>query len=407
MRAIVRIIVPVLILVIGIFSAGYMLSTPQRAARAAQPEQEALVQVMQAPPVSEPVIITAQGNVLPSMQVQLRPEVAGRIVEIDRRLVPGGVFRAGEFMARLDQRDYQINIEAQKERIADAVYRLKLEQGQAAVAQQEWDLLGESVPSTPEGRELALRKPQIEKAEASVKAAESALEKARLDLARTEIKAPFNAVVLRESVDLGQVVNNQSEIAQLVGTDQFWIQVLVPVEDLSHIDIPGVNATTGSRTRVVQESGRQRIVREGRVLRLLSDLEQAGRMARLIVAVDDPLLQRGARGGELPLLLGAYVTVEITGRQMDGIHVIPRSALRDGNESAAGADLDAAMVWIVGADDRLAFREVRVAWLTNDTAYVSEGLSAEDRIVTSTLAVPIVGLKLRVETPEAAARVGM
>jgi RND family efflux transporter MFP subunit len=408
MRTLLKIILPIVIIVLGVLGAGYMLSNPQRAARAQQPEQAALVEVISVPSTDEAVIISAQGTVIPSAQVALRPEVAGRIIAVDEKLVAGGIVRRGEQLARIDPRDYAFAVEAQKERVADALYRLKLEQGQAAVAAQEWELIGDSVPSTDEGRELALRKPQIEKAEASLAAAHSALEKANLDLARTQISAPFNAVILRESVDIGQVISTQGEIALLAGTDEFWIQVLVPVENLAWIEIPGVNASRGSMARVIQQSGRETTVRDGRVVRLLSDLDEAGRLARLIVAIQDPLLLRGgARQGELPLLLGSYVNVEISGRPMRGVYVLPRSALRDGEESAAGAMMDSAWVWVSGVDDRLEFREVTIGWMTRDQVYVTGGLDADDRVITSGLATPIKGLKLRYEAPVSTVKPGM
>ena len=57
-----------------------------------------------------------------------------------------------------------------------------------------------------EARDRALRTPQAEIAKSQLKIAQSALARAQVGYGRTRLKAPFNAVVLTESVDQGQLV---------------------------------------------------------------------------------------------------------------------------------------------------------------------------------------------------------
>jgi RND family efflux transporter MFP subunit len=396
LRKIVKTLIPLLFILVGVVAAGWMINNPPKAEKQQVEERPTVVETMSVSPGKERIIVTAKGTVTPAKQIQLRPEVSGKVEAISGELVPGGLLRKGALLARIDARDYQFNVEAQKERVADAVYRLKLEQGQAEVARQEWQLLEDSIPTTEQGKELALREPQIEKAQASLEAAKSALEKAQLDLARTEITAPFNTIVLNESVDVGQVVNPQSPIATLAGTDQYWIRVSVPVADLGWIDIPEVNSSTGSPVRVTYHSGNRTIVREGKVERLLGDLEEAGRLSRLLVVVDDPLILRSDKRSEdtLPLLLGSYVTVEILGDEVENVFVIPRKTLRDVGERVAGEGIDVSWVWIMDEEGRLEVREVEIVWRLQNVVYVSNGLRAGDRLVTSGIPTPIEGMKL-------------
>ena len=69
----------------------------------------------------------------------------------------------------------------------------------------------------------------------------------------------------------------------------------VPIEMLKWIRLPdgqqnGDYREDGAPARVILETGdEQPIVRDGKVVRLLSDLEPSGRMARVIISVPDPL----------------------------------------------------------------------------------------------------------------------
>jgi RND family efflux transporter MFP subunit len=386
---------PILILIVAVSCAALMMAnriTPDRLDIA---EQIVPVEVTEIVHSTEEVVITAQGTVTPAQQVQLRPEVAGRIVKLSPSLVPGGLFTAGKTMATIDERDYRVQLAAQQEMVARARLALRQEQARQAVAEEEWDLLEASIPADSSNRDLALRRPQIEHAEASITAAEGALAKAELDLERCTITAPFNAVVLREQVDLGKLVNPQTEIATIVGTDAYWAQVSLPVEHLGWIEIPGRGGRKGAAATVIYSAGSVEIRREGRVERLLGDLDPAGRMARLLVVIDDPLNLKGQHGAsELPLLIGSYVTVEIRGRTIEDAIVIPRRALREIHVNGANGAREG--LWIMNGEDRLATREAEVVWRTEETVIVSNGFADGERLITSTIATPIEGMKVSV-----------
>jgi RND family efflux transporter MFP subunit len=388
-------VLPIIILVVAISSTSFMMANRVTPDRLDVSERFFPVEVTEIVHTTEDVVVTAQGTVTAAQQVQVRPEVAGRIVKLSRSLGPGGRFAAGETIAIIDERDYRVQLTAQQETVARARLALRQEQARKVVAEEEWELLEASIPADESNRDLALRLPQIEQAEAAITAAEGALAKAELDLERCTITAPFNAVVLREQVDLGQLANPQTEVATLVGTDAYWIQVSLPLEHLKWIEIPGRGGKRGSTATVIHSAGSVEISRAGRVERLLGDVDPGGRMARLLIVIDDPLnLKRRHQGPDLPLLIGSYVTVEIHGRTIDNAIVIPRRALREvHSEGANGARQG---LWILDGDDRLATHEAEVIWRTEDTVIVSNGFADGERLITSTISTPIEGMKLTV-----------
>ena len=384
------------VLVLAIVGAGYgiylYLKTSRDVPERQPPGQRpTLVEVVEAKPAVEPVTVSAMGTVMASQTVTVFPEVGGRIVYQSPRLVPGGRFSKGQMLVRIDPADYDIMLRQQQARVVQAKMELARERGLKSVAEREWKLIQDEVQPTQEGKKLALREIQLENARATVDAAQSTLDQARLMRERTVIKAPFNAVITEDFVDRGQVVAPGSRIATLVATDMFWVQVSVPVDRLSWIHIPGVNSKEGSPAEVIQQAGTEiEIKREGRVIKLQSSLDPRGKMARLLVEVDDPLGTPGENGAVMPLLLGGYVNVRIQGLQVEDALAIPRRALREQSR-----------VWVM-SEKRLQIRKVQVVWVREETVFVRGELRPGESVVTSRIPAAIEGMLLytRDEQPQ-------
>jgi RND family efflux transporter MFP subunit len=259
--------------------------------------------------------------------------------------------------------------------------------GRQDVAKREWELLNKGVPHNPLDSELALRKPHLEKAQADLEAARAALQRAELDLARTVVRAPFNCMVRTKNVDLGSRASSQDQLADLVGTDQYLVRASVPVDRLKWIVIPSGGKDQGSKTRIFygNASGSER---KGTVVRLLGDLEEEGRMARILIAVDDPLDLDSPDQTRPPLLIGEYVRLEIEGPELNDVVVLPRAALRDGT-----------YVWVIGDGDTLDIRSVDIAWRGEEAVLVRNELRDGERIIMTGLSAPVQGMKVMVNTP--------
>ncbi len=375
---------PIAVILLALGAAFVLVKTSSRPQRTKRPPKPALVEVIDVVMKDRATTVSAMGTIVPAQMVQLRPEVQGRIVRHADALVPGGVVKKGDTLVRIDAREYQLALDQARAAVLQNETQLKIEEGRREVASREWKLVGDPSKSTQTGRSLALREPQLASAKAAVASAKSSVERAQLNVDRTTVRAPFNAMVKEETVEVGQLVGPTSNLATLVGTDTFWVQVSVPVAELRWIDIPGVGGGEGARASVVQEVGKTAVEREGRVLRLLGELDPKGRMARLLVEVKDPLGLEKADEDDLPLLLGAYVRVDIEGRTLPRVAELPRRALRDGNA-----------VWIAAPDDTLRIQDVRVSWRGRDVVFVDRGVSANDRVIVSRLATPIVGMAIR------------
>ncbi|MDJ0840320.1 MAG: efflux RND transporter periplasmic adaptor subunit [Acidobacteriota bacterium] len=381
-KNILRVLLPLIVLAVAALAAKKMIEMRPQPQKAAAGEQITTVQVASSATFTDPIHVKAGGTVLPAQKVELRPQVSGQIVEMAEELQPGGFFAEGEVILRIDARDYEFALQQRRAELERARFELTNEKGLGSIAAREWELLGDQVKTTDEGKDLTLRKPHLRRAEASLEAAKSMVEQAKVNLDRTVIRAPFNAQVQMENVDMGQLVNPNTLVASLTGTDRYWIQVSVPVDEIGYLTLPDRDGLGGASAVVKHRSGDTEITREGKIVRLLGDLEQAGRMARLLVQVDNPL----GDGESLPLLLNAYVQVEIEGKPLENAIAVPAQALREGNK-----------VWVMTADGRLEIRQVDVVWEEREQVLLRSGVASGESIVTSRISTPIPGMKLKVE----------
>ena len=386
-RRILNILLCLIILGAGIAGASYLNKTAPKALKRKPPRMDPVVKVRRVQQSNERAIIKAMGTVIPALEMVLKSRVAGAIVATHPEFNVGGFLKRGSKVIQIDPQDYELVVERKQSMVANARYALKMEQGHQEVAKREWELLKGDKPAKATDLELALRKPHLAKARAELAAAEADLKQSRLDLGRTAVRAPFNAIVRTKHVELGSQVSTQDQLAELVGTDQYWIRVSITVDRLKWITIPTRVGKPGSRVRVIYGSNSESVYeRPGQVIKLLGDLEAEGRMARVLVSVKDPLDLQGKESKRPPLLIGDYVRVEIEGHELKDVLKIPRTALRDNTK-----------VWIAGDDGRLHIRPVEVVWRDPEYILLREDFRGRGRLIVSDLATPIEGMAVRIE----------
>ena len=377
MKTLYRILLPTLVVLGAVGGAMAMFAMRPTSVRGEAVVAVAGVEVVVVNKAAITAEVHASGTVIPAREVVLTPEVSGRMVWQSPNLVPGGRVAKGEALLRLDPRDYRLAVQQEKSRVKQAEIDLTLEQGKQEIARQEWERFGDK--QREQRAALALRKPQLARVEAQVRSARIGLERARLALERTTVRAPFNALVTSERVETGQLVGPTVQVATLVGTDRFWVTASVPVEHLPTLMLR--EDGTGSRAKVALRLGSARSsVREGRALRLAGGLDETTRTARVVIAVERPLDEVDG----VPLLTGSYVDIAIEGKPIEDAVELPREALHG----------DA--VWIVDDESKLARREVRVAWRTPRTVIVTAGVEPGARVVTSPLSLPIAGMRVEI-----------
>ncbi len=366
---------------ISLFIARYMMTSKPRPQRQKPPVTLPTVNIRELMTTSYQVTVPAQGTVVPAAEVDLKARVGGEVVWLHPEFIEGGFVKKGQTLVKLDPEDYQLALSAKAANLQAAIYDLKAEQGQQEIAQSEWELLGLGDKASELDLELALRQPQLAAKQAQLEAAKAGVRQTELALERTVVKAPFNAVVQSAGIDVGAQVSTQSILARLVGSDTFYIRALVPLDRLKWIILPDGPGTSASRATATTGTGK---IREGRVLKLMGDIEPNGRLARLLIEVKDPMDLKEKSSGRSPMLLGDYVNLQIKGRTVDKVYIIQRNNLRDGNS-----------ILTVDSADRLRFQEIQIVWQSEEDVLIS-GIEPGTRMVTSDLPAPVDGMKVRV-----------
>ena len=376
---------PLLIVMIGMGIFVSLRATRPDAKIKPVTESPLIVDVQKAVAQDTPIIIEAQGTTVPAQKIELRSEVTGRLVWKSESLLPGGRVQQGTALAKLDGRDYEIALRQQKAALGRARLELQVESGRKKVAEREWALMKRQKSNA---NTLALREPQYAAAEMGLEAAESGLEKAQLNLDRTTIRAPFNGFVERQNADVGQFVTPQMALGSFVGSDKFWVTVKVPAHKLAWIEFPE-GEQSGSLVTVWQEIGERRVEREGRVVQLAGSLDAGGRMAQVLIEIEDPLGLKAKDSNTLPMLLGSFVNLDIQGKMMTQAVEVPRRAVQEGSK-----------VLVMDDTDRLEIRDVQIQWRSKDSVYISQGLRTGDRIIISRIHRPISGTLLQPMQPD-------
>ncbi|MEM1010964.1 MAG: efflux RND transporter periplasmic adaptor subunit [Planctomycetota bacterium] len=368
-------LLPVVIVVAAGGVAWLLLSTaPQQGTSPPEPLVPT-VEVVPVKPASVPVTVEGFGVVRPAREAALAAEVTGPIVEIGDAVEPGGVMREGDLLVRIDPAEYELAVTAAEADLARAQADLELERGRGMIAQREWERFRKSLSSVGEedrSAALANREPQLRQAEVAVLAADNAIAQAKLDLERTTVHAPFDAIVVTEEVEVGRWASVGERLLSLAGTRTFWVEAAVAPARAARL-------SAGQEATVFTDAGE----RPGRLIRVLPQVDAEGRMARVLVAVDDPI----ALHDDAPQLpIGAYVRVTFEAGEADGVVEVPRAAVRENQQ-----------VWVRDADGLLQYRDVDVRFAGEETSLLDVGVfEPGDAVIVSYLDNPLPGTPVRI-----------
>lgn len=385
MRFLFKVVLPLACVAGAVVIAVVLVKTGPKAERVKPPQQARQVRVETVRRENSPTTVSALGTVIAAKQITMNPEVTGLITAMAPEVIPGGLIEKGQNLISIDRRDYETAVKQQESNLARAQLALQLEKGNQVVAAQEYEMLAEIIDESE--KELVLRKPYLDQAVADIASSESALAKAKLDVQRCDLTAPFNAIIQDKYVDVGAHVSQGTALLSLIGTDEFWIEVKVPVDQLKWMKVPQTGEAEGASVKVYNPSvWSEGVSRQGTVIRLLAQLEEKGRRAQLLVSVKDPLCLNCQAGPQPKLLIGSYVAVEIEGRMLESVIAVKRDYLHDGNS-----------VWVMNEENKLEIRPVKTIFRDADFVYITDGLEEGEQLITSDISAPVTGMLLRLE----------
>jgi RND family efflux transporter MFP subunit len=365
-----------LILAGGVCLSYFLFKTGPQVTTEEETPVAKIVKVREVRPDRYPVFVSAYGSIVPAKRVTIEPEVTGLVIRHHPKLTPGGRVAKGEELFAIDPTLAEISLQESKSAVARATVNLQEAQRKLAEAKR---LANDSlIPDT----ELAMLESETLLQDAELARLKAGLQRSEEMLKRHSLYAPFNAIVLDEDVDMGQRIDPGFSAATLIGADELWIQVSLPVDQIKHIRLPS-DENEGSRASIYHESGgKKQFLKNGKVIGLRGDLEREGRMARLIVSFQNEAMDAPSPT-QIPMLIGSYVRVDIEAGELEDCLAIEQSSLRSGDK-----------LWVVDTNDQLQIRDVEVFWQMDDMVYVSNGLKPGDKLITSPLKSAVPGTEL-------------
>lgn len=368
------------LIVLAVFAgvAWLILKNPPEGQRGGPPPARAMsVEVFELARSAYQVQLASFGTVAPSTQTVLIAQVGGQILEVSDNFADGGFFSKGDVLLVLDPRDFEVNVAINEASVADAQQSIEEEQARAEQAARDWKRLG----NTGEPSALVLRAPQLAAAEARLASARATLDGARLALERATVRAPYDGRVLQQRVDLGQVVNAGTQLADIYATD--FVEVRLPLRnaDLKFFDLPEGSSDLEylPDVEIISELGEPETWL-GKIVRTEGAIDATARQLHVIAQIDEPF---SATAGKRPLKIGEYVTARLAGRQLADARVVPVEAIYQNS-----------FVYVV-EEGVLARRNVTIDWQNEIETLVSNGVEFGDQIVTTPMGQVTSGLPVR------------
>ena len=334
--------------------------------------------------------VPSQGTVQAKTETSLVSEVSGKIVEIADVFVAGGFFAKDDLLIKVEQADYKTAVKTAEAALANAKAVLEEEKARAKVAESDW--LNYTEGKAPA---LGLRKPQLASALAKVQSAEADLERTLRDLSRTEIRAPYAGMVRSRGANLGQFVSRGNPLGVLLDTTVAEVRLPLALTDLADLGLPVTVSHAPFALPVTLSSEDQQW--QAQLVRTEGVLDEKSRVIYVVAEIKDPYLREASANNSATsaLRFGQFVNAMILGRQAAQVVQLPRHLLKPGN-----------LVLVADNNMQLQFRTVILDRADQQFAYILSGFQAGDQLVTSPLANPLPGLKVRTSQTESTSENG-
>ena len=382
----IKVFLTLLILTLAVVAAaGIIMTRPMPEPVAIAPNVVA-IRGIQMEAENIPLTIYAQGVVEPLTASELITQVNGRVAWVSPNFNAGGFFKQGEPLVKLESEDYEARVGLAEAREVRALAEFEhatfeLKRMRALVKDQ---LVSQAM------LENAVRQTRL--TEAALKEAQINLDQAERDLDRTELRAPFDAIVRSKAVDLGEFVSMGKPLAQLFAADGFEVRLPVLDTQLAYLNLPSsieatapLNSTNLPSVRLSAQYAGAAASWDAQLVRSESEIDRRSRMVTLVARVSGTRSALSAN----PLPVGAFVNAEIEGITLENAFQLPRSALRQDNQ-----------VLVVDEENRLRFREVSIARYEQDRILIQSGLNEGDIVNISPIQAVVDGMEVSVtETP--------
>ncbi|PKN12409.1 MAG: efflux transporter periplasmic adaptor subunit [Deltaproteobacteria bacterium HGW-Deltaproteobacteria-4] len=349
---------------VGILALSLLLGGCDKKKAPTPPAGPPEVAVLTVQPQSVTLTTELSGRTSPWQVAEVRPQVAGIIQK--RLFTEGAEVKAGQVLFQIDPASYQAALASARAMLARAEANLLPAQLRAGRYQE----LLESRAISQQDHDDA--QAAVKQAEAEVAAARAAVENARINMQYTSIAAPISGRIGRSSVTAGALVtaNQDAALATIQQLDPIFVDV-----SRSSSEILQLKRQLAAKTLQTDAAGAARVKL---VLEDGTPYPLAGTLKFSEVSVDpgtgSVTLRTLFPNPEQLLLPGMFVRAVLEEGNNAQALLVPQRAV---TRSPVGKP----MVFVVGAEEKVEARTIKVLRTVDDNWLVEEGLNPGDRVI--------------------------
>jgi len=367
-----RSIIIVLILSLGLGLAYVLIKTAPKPQKKPAQTFTPLVETKQLQASTHRAYWQSGSSVNAKPSVKLMAQVSGQLVHMNADAVPGAWIKKGVVLAQIDAVEYELALAQKQAALTQAQSALEVELGQVKNAENNYKLSNLQLNST--AKSLALREPQLASAKAALNIAKAQLKKAQLDLSRTKIVMPFDGFITQVNLSMGTLLNNNTQLFELVDSSEFWLQVKVPQAFADLID--------ESEPVLLTKSGAdQTAKRYGYVKSILPIVDANDRQVRVLVGIKNPLDKR-----QQIIRYNDFLQATLYSRPIEQVYELKTDALNDDQS-----------IWVVDAKNTLQLRQASLVFKGRERIWTTVDIQPGDALLASQLQVASPNMPVRTQ----------
>jgi|SoiMethySBSTD1v2_1073268.scaffolds.fasta_scaffold49237_2 multidrug efflux system membrane fusion protein len=367
--------IAVVLAVGGYVVMGKQQEQQQRSKRArAFQDQPAPVLAARASTADVPVYLDAVGNTRALNTVTVRAQVGGQIVKIAFR--EGQDVKRGDVLAEIDPRTYQAQYDV-------AIAKKAQDEATLANARLDFDRYSRLAASNSGSKQQAdTQKALVAQLEAQVQGDTAAIDNARTMLSYTRIIAPIDGRIGLRLVDEGNYVQAGESTGIVVITQIRPIAVLfnLPQQQFSQVNKAFTKGTL--QVDAVGTDGRTAVDR-GTLQVIDNQMDQTTGTIRMKAEFPNPDLQ---------LWPGQFVNIRVLVETLNQVVTVPTAAVQRGPSGT--------FVYVIDAESKVAVRPITIAMQDDARAVISDGVKAQEQVVTTGFTRLSNGTRVRVQAGE-------
>lgn len=336
-------IAPIVVIVIALVAAKFIIGLKKAPPKKVVKKAMTRVEVSTLSATNILPKISTFGNTSSYLETEISSQVAGLITEVSSSFDIGKTVNKGEWLVKVDPADFVAALANQRSAAETARRTLQEEETRSRLAREDWVASGRSLSNA---QPFTLRVPQLQAAKAALEAAEESIKNAQLNVSRTTIRAPFDAVVASRQASPGAVINAGTaavSLGRLIARDKAEVTLPLTPEQAALVDLKRINTNPIQVT--LRSAARPDLEWSATIRRINPVIDAQTRTIQVIAEIPRPFDQ--GEGKRLPL--GAFINATIEGEELQNVYELAESSV-----------VEDSFIWCVNRDSKLVKQPIEI-----------------------------------------------